>query len=605
MRNFRATGIVLFLLTMTAVFTARPALAADEKASITVVLPTTDEFFKDLKFAFDLVKDDKGYKTLENTIQLFLVGVNGAERPGVRVFFTPDGLPSVLSFPVKTDADFKKLISNLWDLDVKTAPAPTPQLERQIPKAVRAKMPGMKLAANERIIFGLTDAFLRFEAGYVHVGKMPTETRMAKGGVSPDIAKGHDLAILIDGKTLTPADRKKGFDRAKKELVGAIVKGDKEEETVFAVRKSITEHDLGELERFFVESSRIHIGWGVSDVKKFARAEIELEFLPGTALDKSADMLGETPDPFAGVSKANTVLNLSGNFALDPMRVQLMKTFPKLVQNMVKKEVADNKKLTDAQRSTNNTLADLMFEIMDGMPAIEVINGFVRCYANGDGTLTSIGAARIPNGNRGKFEKVLASFTAAAGGNGDTKVDTEGDVEIHKLSLNGIEADVPEFIGKDGAYMGIADESVWLASGAGALARLKKAIQEAKAAGPKKDPVVLDLFLKFGPFVQARDKYLVRNPILAAKPAPEEKKPDDGKKKLGAKPVSKKKAESLVADGELRKQAIDSFKDGKDTMTLQIDREGKLCRLNVQFEEALIRFVAKSMSTFVKENLED
>ena len=42
------------------------------------------------------------------------------------------------------------------------------------------------------------------------------------------------------------------------------------------------------------------------------------------------------------------------------------------------------------------------------------------------------------------------------------------------------------------------------------------AIQEAAAAGPKKDPVVLDLFLKFGPFVQARDKYLVRNPILAA-----------------------------------------------------------------------------------------
>ena len=512
--------------------------------------------------------------------------------------------PPGLSDAVRTDADFKKLISNLWDLDVKTAPAPTPQLERQIPKAVRAKMPGMKLAKNERIIFGLTDAFMRYEAGYVHIGKMPTETRMAKGGVSPEIAKGHDIAILIDGKTLSPEDRKKGFDRAKKELVGAIVKGENEDETVFAVRKAITEHDVGELERFFVESSRIHIGWTLSDTKKIGRAEIELEFIPGTALDKSADLLGETPDPFAGVSKANTVLSLSGNFALDPMRTQLMKTFPKLVQNMLKKEVADNKKLTAAQRATNSNLVDLMYEIMDGMPTVGVINGFVRCYSNADGTLTSIGAARIPNGGRGKFEKLLANF-AANGGNGDTKVDTEGDVEIHKVSLNGLETDVPEFIGKDGAYLGIADESVWLASGDGSLQRLKKAIQEAAAAGPKKDPVVLDLFLKFGPFVQARDKYLVRNPILAAKPAAEAKKPDEGKKKLGAKPVSKKKAENLVADGELRKQAIDSFKDGKDTMTLQIDRNGKLCRLNVQFEESLIRFVAKSMSIFVKDNLED
>jgi len=606
MRNFRTMGIVSFLLTMAGLFAARPALAADDKAPITVVLPTTADFFKDLKFTFDLVKDDKGFKTLENTLQLFLVGVDESERAGIRVYYTPEGLPSVLSFPVKSDAEFKKLISNLWDLDVKTAPAPTPQLDRQIPKAVRAKMPGMKLAKNERVIFGLTDAFMRYDAGYVHIGKLPTETRLAKGGVSPEIAKGNDIAILIGGSTLSAEDRKKGFERAKKELVGAIVKTEGENDEEFAVRKAITEHDLGELERFFVESSRIFIGYTLSEAKRHARVAFELEFHPGTDLDKSADMLGETPDPFAGVSKANTVLSLQGNFALDPMRVQLMKTFPKLVQNMLKKYVADNKKLSAGQRATNNTLADLMFEIMDGMPAIEVINGFVRCYANADGTLTSLGAARIPNGNRGKFEKLVASFTAAAGGNGNTKVDSEGDVEIHKVSLNGIEDDVPEFIGKDGAYIGIADEAVWLASGAGALTRLKTAIQEAKAAGPKKDPVVVDLSLKFGPFIKAQDSYLVRHPAVVAKSAPDEKKPDGGKKKeVGAKTVSKKKVENLAGDGKLRKQAIDCFKDGKDTMTLQVDREGKLCRMNVQFEESLIKFVAKSISDFVKENLED
>ncbi len=605
MRNFRTTGTVSILLTIAALFAGRTAYAADEKPPIIVVLPTTADFFKDLKFTFDLVKDDKGYETLKETLQTFLVGVDESERAGIRVYYTPEGLPSVLSFPVKSDAEFKKLISNLWDLDVKTAPAPTPQLDRQITKAVRQKTTSIKPAKNERVIFGLSDLFLRYDAGHVHIGKLPTETRMAKGGISPEIAKGHDIAILIGGGSLTPEDRKKGFERARKEIVGAIVKMEGENDEEFAVRKAITEHDLGELERFFVESSRIFIGWTVSDAKKHARAAFELEFHPGTALDKSADMLGETPDPFAGVSKANAVLSLQGNFALDPMRVQLMKTFPKLVQNMLKKYVADNKKLSDGQRATNNTLADLMFEIMNGMPAIEAINGFIRCYANADGTITSLGAARIPNGNRGKFEKLVASFAAAAGGgNGNTKVDAEGDVEIHRVALNGIEKDVPEFIGKDGAYIGIADEAVWLASGAGALDRLKTAIQEAKAAGPKKDMVVVDLFLKFGPFIKAQDSYAVRNPVVA-KAAPEVKKADGIKKKdVDAKTVSKKKVDSLVGEGKLRRQAIECFNDGKDTMTLQVDRDGKLCRMNVQFEESLIKFVAKSMSTFVKENLE-
>ena len=604
MRNFRTMGIVSFLLTMAVLFTASTARAADDKAPITVVLPTTAEFFKDLKYTFDLVKDDKGFKTLENTLQLFLVGVDESERAGIRVYYTPEGLPSVLSFPVKSDAEFKKLISNLWDLDVKTAPAPTPQLDRQIPKAVRAKLPDLKLARNERVIFGLTDAFMRYDAGYVHIGKLPTETRLAKGGVSPEIAKGNDIAILIGGSSLKPEDRKKGFARARKEMVGAIVKTEGENDEEFAVRKAITEHDLGELERFFVESSRIFIGYTLSDAKRHAHIGFELEFHPGTDLDKSADMLGETPDPFSGVSKANTVLSLQGNFALDPMRVQLMKTFPKHVQNMLKRYVADNKKLTAGQRATNNTLADLMFEIMDGMPAIEVINGFARCYQNSDGTLTSIGGARIPKGNRGKFEKLVANF-AAAGGNGDTKVDAEGDVEIHKVSLNGIETTSRSSSARSGAYIGIADEAVWLASGSGSLARLKTAIQEANTAGPKKGPVVVDLSLKFGPFIKAQDTYLVRNPPVVAK-APDDKKPDGGKKKeVGAKTVSKKKVENLVGEGKLRKQAIDCFKDGKDTMTLQVDREGKLCRMDVQFEESLIKFVAKTMSDFVKENLED
>src|SRR5580765_584328 len=79
-RNFRAGKLTLCLLAFAAVLSNRVALAADEKSdekpSITVVFPSIDEVYKDLKLAFDLVGDKKGFETLKDTIDTFLVGVD-------------------------------------------------------------------------------------------------------------------------------------------------------------------------------------------------------------------------------------------------------------------------------------------------------------------------------------------------------------------------------------------------------------------------------------------------------------------------------------------------------------------------------------------------
>jgi hypothetical protein len=191
----------------------------------------------------------------------------------------------------------------------------------------------------------------------------------------------------------------------------------------------------------------------------------------------------------------------------------------------------------------------------------------------------------------------------------ENKVDSEGDVEIHKLTIADIQKDFPEFIGNDGAvYVGITDKTLWLASGDKSLERLKKAIQEAKEAGPKPG-LALDMFLKFGPFVEFRNNWHARNPTLAATPVADEKKPDAGKKKpaSSAKTPEKKPmpVQGLISTAELRKLALEAFKEGGDTMTLSIERQEKIVKLNVQFEEGLIRFVGKLISKVVKENLED
>ena len=663
-RFYRALGIVMSLVAIVAAVTARPACAADEKPAITVVLPSTDESFNDLKFAFDAAKDEKGYKTLKETVELFLVGVDTTQPGGIRIYPTGDGLQSVLTFPIVADplkfaasgkklstaeikkrwpkldelppaereklrqAELKKLsaaeiekvrdgsfadlISNLWDLDVKTAPAPSASLAKQIPKAVAARLPGLKLAPNERLIFGLWDGFLRYEAGqvHVHIGKLPANVRLAKGGMPVELSKGHDLAILIDGQAQTPEERKKAFEQSKQELLGALTKGKDESEEAFEVRKAITENQVAEIERFFVESSRIYIGWNMSAEKRNARAELELEALPGTSLEQSADLLGQTPDDFAGVSKTDVVFSVSGNFPLDAMRKEFLKTVSKLERAALKKEVAASSKLTNDQKAVDGDLVDLIFDVIDGIDGLGIVNGFIRSWSNDDGTLTTVGGGRIPEGARAKFEKMLEKLATRGKANKvETKVDSEGDIEIHKLTIADIQKDFPEFIGSDGAvHVGINDKTLWLASGDKSLERLKKAIQEANEAGPKPG-LALDVFLKFGPFVEFRNNWHARNPTLAATAVADEKKADTGKKKPAstAKTPEKKTVpvQGLISTAELRKLALEAFKEGGDTMTLSIERQEKTIKLNVQFEEGLIRFVGKLMSKVVKENLED
>ena len=596
-RNFCAGRLILSLLAFAAVFSNRAAVFADEKPSITVVFPSIDEVFKDLKLTFDLVDDSKGFTTLKETVETFLVGVDTTKAGGIRTYATATGLQSVLSFPVKNDAEFKKLISNLWDLDVKTAPAPTPQLIRQIPASVTQRLARMRLERNERLMFRLFDGFLRYDAGQVHLGKQIEDVRMAKGVLPIELVKDHDLAILIDGLAQTPEKRKEGFQKAKTELIGALTKGESESEAAFAARKALTEHQIAEFERFFVESSRILIGWNVSDAAKDATLGVDMAAIPGTAFEKSVDILGQTPDEFAGVSKKDAVFSLSLNFALDPLRQAFVKDISNLERNLLKKEITESEKRTPEEKAVDSDMVDLVCDVAEGTSKLGIANAFIRSWKNTDGTLSTVAGGRIADGAKAQFEKMLDDIASRSPNNKvEKKIETEGEIEIHKLTIPRLHDDLPEFIGADGAvYVGTHDKTVWLASGDKALELLKNAMQETKAAGPKPGPD-LDLSVNLGPYIEILNAYRTRNPTTTTTtPAA---KSDDGKKKI-------KKVEALISPADLRKLAVEAFKSGKDTVALSIHREEKQVKVKLKFDEGCLRFAGKVLSKFVKENLED
>jgi len=601
-RYYRAGRTMLLVLAVAAAFSDRFVFAADEKPSITVVFPSIDEVFKDLKLAFDLVDDSKSFATLKETVETFLVGqpgkalaVDTTKAGGIRTYPTSTGLQSVLSIPVKSEAELKRLLSNWWDLDVKTAPPPDPKLIRQIPASVNQKLAKLKLEKNERLMFKLFEAFLRYEPGQVHLSKQLEDVRLARGPLPIELVKDRDLAILIDGLAQAPEKRKAAFEKAKTELIGAITKGEAESEAAFAARKALTEHQIAEIERFFVESSKILIGWTVSDVKKEATLAIDLEGISGTALEKSVEQLGQSPDEFAGVSKIDAVFSLSLNFPLDELRRAFVTEISGLERRLLKKEITESEKRSPEEKAVDSDLVDLFFDLVEGTTKLGVANGFVRSWRNADGSLSTVAGGRIPAGAKAQFEKILDNVASRNASNKlEKQIETEGEIEISRLTVPRLHTEFPELVAKDGAvYVGTHEQTVWLASGEKALERLKKAIQDAKAAGPKAG-ADLEVSVNLGPYIEVLNNYRNRNPLTTSVAS----KTDDGKKKT-------KKVEGLISQAELRKLALEAFKDGKDVVTLSIHREEKQVKVNLKFEEGCIRFAGKVLSKFVKENLED
>lgn len=618
MRRSVAASWILLLCLAPVALSLSPIASSQEKPAgaaakpvITVVLPSVEKLNEDMKLAFDLAGDEKGFNTLKETMDVFIVGVDQTKPGGLRLYSSPTGLQYVVSLPVKNEKDFKEFLMNLWDLDLKSANPPAPALLPQVPAAIRAKLPGLKLGKNERLMFNLFDGFLRFEQvnpkeGQVHIGKQLADIRAVKGGMAVSDLKGHDVYATIDGTLETPEARKKSFEKAKSEILGALKKGEKEEETAFALRKSISEHQVAELERFFSESSAINFGWDTDNVQKMAKIAVELTAVPQTTLEQSVELIGQTPDEFAGVTAANAVLQASINFPLDPLRKARVEETSKLAREHLKARIDADEKKPAEQKATDKNLVDLVFDVVDGIGKMGIVNGFARTWKNDDGSLTSIGGVKVPDASA--FVAILQKFAERGeAAKVELKVETEGDVELHRLTIPSLAQDYPELFAKDGSiYIGTGAGAFWFGTGEKALDRLKLAIQEVKTAGPKPGPA-MDGKVQLLPWIEVLDKVRARRPAAAPKAVVKEDKKDD-KKKAGRDKDADDKAErakGILADLQLRKVALEAFKEGKDTLSMSLTREEKTVKVNMVLDEGIIRFVGKALSKFVKDNLAD
>ncbi|MCY2963308.1 MAG: hypothetical protein NT069_06585 [Planctomycetota bacterium] len=603
-RSITLTAFLVAFLS-TAAFAQTPAAAPAGINTITVVLPSLENFYGDLKVPFDLAEDPKGYTTLTETLDVFIVGIQKDKPLGVRMMSSASGLNMTMSLPVKgspgtakTDPQYQKLVENLWDLDLKMNPPPSPALIRLVPAAIRTKTVPLRLQPTEKLMFSGFDGFSRRETDVVHIGKELADVRALKGPIVNSQPEGVDLAISIDGKSQKPEDRLKAFDKIRKELLGAAKKKEGEAQTAFDLRDGSFKQVVAELERFYAESSSIDFLWRLDNEKKTGALDILLAALPNTPLAASAELVKNEPSAYALVSSQGAAISMTSKLTLDPLRKAHAAELAKLVKNHVEQLIDSDAKKEAAQKTADKDSLAILFEAMADVAEQGELTGCLRSWGTGNGHFDTLGALKIPD--TAKYLKLLEKIKAAAGPiTVELNVDKAGEVEIHKIVSPGVQANLAEIIAADGSiYIGLGNGVLWYA-----------------AAGAPTDAVPpLVVSLRMGPLTQFIDSYRKRNPLpvkAKATPAPKAA-PAKGEKKTALPKAQRDTSKSpleqvstLMGDMDLQKIASKAFTKDDDLIEFSLgDSEGK-AHVAVKIDTGLLRFVGTAASKFVKDNLAD
>jgi len=178
---------------------------------------------------------------------------------------------------------------------------------------------------------------------------------------------------------------------------------------------------------------------------------------------------------------------------------------------------------------------------------------------------------------------VLPDLANAGKGNQvEMNVDTQGDVAIHRVQLAEGYIDIIDriFGAKTDVFVGVSPTHIWLASGPGAVAKMKQTIAGLGAPQPSENPVHLEVNLL--PWVQKFDEI--------AKKDPPGKTPEE--------------LESQRKWARRRARAIASFQTGGDGAVLDFLVKNGEVTGELSLQSGVLRFGGKLMSAFSKANFE-
>lgn len=531
-------------------------VADDSVPSVVTMQRGGDELLADLEY---LVKLDTKlgavqWENISVTLDTFLQGIDRTKPIRIDILLGGEQERYRPAFPVANRGQFEQNVS-LFGIDIKKA--------------------------GTNPLIGLDGAFLgfmRYVSGYAVIGEqkvdLPANLPDPAAALKPLLAKGYDVAADIRNAKDGQEDRRKAIRVVRENLLDALKQAEDESDDEFALRTLALTHQMDEIERFFVESSQITMGWTTDVPKKEARFDLDLTAIPETSLEGSIHLLGEKASEFAGVKRSeNAILNVRINHPLDEMRkANFLKMFEKLRSSSVNK-IESLEERTDEQKTHAKSASDLLFDVMDAGAKSGQLDGFVDVRAHDSGKHTVVGG--IVATETEKIPQILELIPQIDPERKvEMNVDSQGDVAIHSVNVPESErADFEDLFGSPAiGYIGVSDSAIWYAAGVDAVKSLKSAIEAAAVKSDSEDEQrkIFDFYVKVGPWIELLDR------------------------KRG------EKGENI----DVRQMAIKAFKDGNDTIIGSLVRNGEQVNGRVVYNEGILRFVGSMIAKISKENLE-
>lgn len=590
MRTIRQIALVLFgLLGMTGGAALAQQTPPAHAPQIHVALSSTAELMADLKFLCELAGPQgvKGWKLLEPFLVTTFEGTDPKKPFVIDVLINPNGSDVRAHFPLLMDPPKpieKKFLANLTGIGIPN---------KRLAAGLFMLGGGDKVMPNAAF-----NGFLRILAAPINYASISSDRALlpvnlpdpTKGAVVASLlAKKYDLGFLMKNVKQAEADqkaRRADFQKARENLLAGLKQKVEDLPEVFAVEKAFLEHNLGELERFIAESDELTLGWNTDAPKKEARLDFDLIAIPGSSLETSAKLLGQTAGKFASVPRSADA-SFSGrlHFPLDQFRQSgLLAALPVFRSGADAK--IDASPRTAEQKTAFKQAAKIWFQMVEDQTNAGVVEALVEVsQANGEKANLVFGMAA----KDGQALKGIVELLPQINPGYKLTLDAEkvGDYAIHAIQVPEKDEDFELIFGKGApVYLATGPKTWWLAIGAKSLNQLKAAIGAAGQGNAAATNNFLTLFTRVSPWIE----------ILEAR-----------RTRMEAVPSDKKLTEADLKDQKdraaLRKIALDTLKAGKDTIETKIDAKNGHVTGSTRLDEGILRFIGSAISDFSNKTL--
>ncbi len=418
---------------------------------------------------------------------------------------------------------------------------------------------------------------------------------------------GYDLAVQLSNADTTLDQRQASFAKFRENTLAGVKKRLNETKEAFALREKNSQQSLETMERLFVESSELTIGWTTDSKKSEGRGHLGLSAVAGTALETTLKAQAVKPGYFQNIKSAdNAVLSGRLNFTLDDLLKKQFRETYELSHPVNHQKIDATEGLTDRQKEARKAINDHLFAMLDSGLELGAWDGVVEVTPQESGTHHFLFGIRSVDGTKAT-EIVSLLPDAKQGWKAELDVDSEGEVKIHKLTITeGYPKALQDFFGQSGEFfIGAGPEAVWISGGDNALQVMKDGIKAVATPAEKPDPVIARLDLKLLPVLQVfkglRDEGVLDLMKKLQASAPEDEPAKEGDAEQPEKPGSE--TAKMLQDFEWREAAIEALTGTNDKLHMHLERKEDHLEGTTTTAEGLLKMLGVLIAKFAKENL--